>query len=110
MTAFPCPRALLGVELHEQRLAGHAPGAIGHREIATELRLEDAVHPAQLLLLTQLDRVLGELRPPLPVLAGRVVAALDRALVGVAPLALQEQLETLAPAQPAGGLRVSRHS
>src|SRR5262249_32640050 len=73
----------------EERLTGHAAGAIRHLEVATELPLEHAVDPAELLLLAQLDRVLGELGARLTVLARRVVAALDGALVGVAALALQ---------------------
>src|SRR5262249_29330307 len=97
------------LEQLEQRLAGHALGAIRHREVAPELSLEDAVHAAQLLLLAQLDRVLGELRPRLAVLAGWIVAALDGALVRVAALALEEQLESLAAAQTADRSRVSCH-
>src|SRR5262249_2233160 len=57
----------------------------------------------------QLDRVLRELRAGLPVLTGRIVAPFDGALVRVAPLALQEQLQTLAPAVPADRSRVSCH-
>src|SRR5437763_3675117 len=52
------------------------------------------VDASQLLLLTELHRVLGELRSGLAVLARRVVPSLDGALVGVAPFALQEELQT----------------
>src|SRR5262249_9917782 len=97
------------LEQLQQRLAGHALGAVRHREVAPELTLEDTVHATELLLLAQLDRVLGELRRRLAVLSGRVVAALDGALVGVAALALEEQLEPLATAQPADGSRVACH-
>src|SRR5262249_34823108 len=57
----------------------------------------------------QLNRVLGELRPGLPVLARRIVTALDGALVGVAALALQEELQALAPAEPTDRSGVSCH-
>ena len=67
--------------------------ALGHVEVAAELRLEHAVHALHLLLLAQLDGVLGELAAPLAVLAGRIVAPLDGALVGVAALALEEELQ-----------------
>src|SRR5690349_4849232 len=97
------------LEKLEERLAGHAARPVRHLEVATELPLEDAVDAPELLLLAQLDRVLRELRPRLPVLAGRVVAALDRALVRVAALPLEEELQPLAPAVPADGSGVSRH-
>src|SRR5262249_57447374 len=90
----------------QQQLAGDALGAVGHREVAAELPLEHAVDPAELLLLTQLDRVLRELRTCLTMLPGRIVAALDGAFVGVAPLALQEEFQTLSPAEPARRRRV----
>src|SRR5262249_11221092 len=83
----------------QQDLAGDAARALGHLEVAAELPFEDAVHALDLLLLAQLQRILGELRPALAVLAGRVVAAFDRALVGVAALALQEELEPLPAAE-----------
>src|SRR5205085_5577037 len=85
----------------KQRLAGDATRPVRHLEVAPELSREHTVDAAQLLLLAQLDRVLGELRPRLAVLARRIVAALDRALVGVAALALQEELQPLASAMPA---------
>src|SRR5437763_11667420 len=68
------------------------------------------VDASQLLLLTELHRVLGELRSGLAVLARRVVPSLDGALVGVAPFALQEELQTLTPAVPADRSRVSCHA
>src|SRR5207244_5586883 len=45
----------------------------------------------------------------LAMLAGRIVTPLDGALVGVAALTLQEELQPLAPALPADGPRVSCH-
>src|SRR3989475_245458 len=93
----------------EQRLAGHAARPVGEREVAAELRLEHAVDAPQLLLLAQLDRVLAEPRARLAVLARRIVAPLGGALVGVAALALQEELQPVAPAVPADGPGVSCH-
>jgi hypothetical protein len=43
------------------------------------------------------------------VLARRVAAALVAALVGVATLALEEELHVLAPAEPTHGSGVTRH-
>src|SRR5215472_3582988 len=48
--------------------------------VAVELPLEDAVDPARLLLLPDLEQVLALLRPVAPVLTRRVGADLDRAL------------------------------
>src|SRR5262245_1439746 len=93
----------------EQRLAGDPAAPIGHLEVAPELSLEHSVDATQLLLLAQLGRVLGELRARLPVLAGRIVAPLDRALVGVAPLALEKELQPLASAVPADRSGVACH-
>ncbi len=70
-------------------------------EQATELALEQPIHALQLLLLTQLKAVFRELDPPLAMLTRWVVSALDRALVRVAPLPLEEELQTFAPAEPA---------
>ena len=74
--------------------------------------LQHAVEALHLLLLAQLQAVALQLAldaPALAVLAGRVVALLDRALLGEAAVALQEQLHALAAAQPADGTSVSRH-
>jgi hypothetical protein len=57
---------------------------------------------AHLLLLAQLLAVVGKPRTALlPVLAGRVGAALDRTLVGEALLALEKELFAFSPAMPA---------
>src|SRR5262249_30150003 len=86
----------------EQQLARDALRPIGRFEVAAELILEHAVGALDLLLLAQLYAVSHELRfARPPVLSRRHVALLDRALVRVAPLALQEELHALAPAQPA---------
>ena len=95
----------------QQRLAGDAARAVGLLEVAAELILEHAVDALDLLLLAQLHAVadhLGLARAA--VLAGRHVALLDGALLGVAALALEEQLHALAAAQAANGSVVSSHS
>ena len=88
------------------RAAAHAE-RLGHR--LGELPLEHAVHPTHLLLLAQLHSVVGEAGPPLAVLARRVGALVDGALLAVAAIALQEELLVLAPAEPAHGARVASH-
>src|SRR5262249_33151387 len=63
-----------------------------------------------LLLLTQLLAVVRLLdAPALAVLAGSVTAPLERALVGEAARALQEELGALAPAEPAPCIVIDRH-
>src|SRR5262249_57136176 len=80
-------------------------------ERVPELALEQAVDAASLLLLAQLHPVVRLLRATaLAVLAGRVAAAFERALVGEAARALQEQLHPLTPAEPASGIVVDRHA
>src|SRR6478672_1208065 len=77
----------------EECLTRHATRAIRHLEVPPKLALEHAVDATELLLLAELDRVLRELGARLTVLAGRVVAPLDSALVRVAALAFQEELQ-----------------
>ena len=66
---------------------------------AAKLLLEQAVVAARLLLLAQLEQVLALLDAAASVLARRIAAALDRALLGQAALALQEELQPLAAAE-----------
>src|SRR4051794_20322157 len=94
----------------QQVLARDALLARGLLVVVAELLLEDAVVAARLLLLPQLDAVLGLLLAPAAVVAGRVRAALDAALVGEAALALEEELLTLATALLAGWARIARHA
>jgi hypothetical protein len=61
-----------------------------------ELLLEHLVVPARLLLLAKLKKVLALLDAAAAVLPRRVRATLDRTLVGEAPLALEEELLSLA--------------
>src|SRR4029077_19672780 len=99
------------LEQLQQALAGHTLAARGLRVGLAELALEDPVDAAQLLLLAQL---LAEIRHAaaalLPVLSRGVAAALDRALVGEAFLALEEQLLPFTAALPALGVQVSGHA
>src|SRR5262249_20255382 len=68
-----------------------------------------AVVAARLLLLAQLQQVFALLDPAAAVLARRIGAALDRALLGQAALALQEELHALAAADTALGAEVAGH-
>ena len=74
-----------------------------------ELLLEQAVVAARLLLLAELQEVLALLDAPASVLARRIAATLDRALLGEAALALQEELHALAAADAALGSEISCH-
>ena len=95
----------------QQQLARDALLPVGRLEVAAELVLEHAVGALDLLLLAQLHAVADHLRLARPaVLAGRDVALLDRALVRVAALALQEELHAFAPAEPADRTDISSHS
>jgi hypothetical protein len=87
-----------GLEQPQQVLAGDARLAAGLVVVGAELLFEHAVVAAGLLLLAQLHPVLGLLLAPTPVVARRVGAALDAALVGEAALALEEELDPLAAA------------
>ena len=87
------------------------PGlARGLLVVAAELLLEHAVVAARLLLLAQLHAVLALFQAPAAVLARRVGAALDAALVGQAALALEEQLLALAAALLALRAGVAGHA
>src|SRR3954447_19616870 len=97
------------LEQRQKILARDAGLARGLVVVGAELLLEHAVVPARLLLLAQLHAVLGLLLAPAAVLARRVRASLDAALVGQAALALEEQLLSLAAALLALRSRVSGH-
>src|SRR3954447_20399561 len=94
----------------QQVLAGDALLAGSLLVVVAELLLEDAVVAARLLLLPQLHAVLGLLLAPAAMIAGRVGAALDAALVGQAALALEEQLLPLTAALLALGRVIACHS
>ena len=59
------------LEQHQQVRAGVALAALGFGEVAAELALEDAVHALDLLLLAQLDAVVGRAACPRCGRAGR---------------------------------------
>src|SRR3954452_8398550 len=86
------------LEHAQQVLAGDARLTAGLLVVGAELTLEHAVVAARLLLLTQLDAVLALSLAPAAVVARRIRAALDAALVGEAALALEEELLPLPPA------------
>src|SRR6185369_12176924 len=95
----------------QQRHAGDASRPLGRLEVPPELVLEHAVNALHLLLLAKLQAVSRKLRlPRLAVLSRREVPLLDRALLRVAALSLEEQLHRLAAAQTADGSDISRHS
>src|SRR6185436_19139265 len=84
---------------HPQQVLARDPGpARGLLVVRAELLLQHAVVAAGLLLLAQLQEVLGLLGAAAPVLSGRVRAALDGALLRQAALALEEELHALATA------------
>src|SRR5829696_7501667 len=93
----------------QQDLTGLAGLAVGLLVVAAELLLQHAVHPAGLLLLAQLQQVLGVLGAAPAVLARRVGPDLDRALGALALAALEEQLHLLPPAAAAVGSGVTGH-
>src|SRR5262249_9776848 len=99
------------LEQLQKPLTGYALAARRLGIGLAELALEDPVYAAQRLLLPKL---LAEIRHAaaalLPVLAGRVAAALDRALVGEAFLSLEEELFSFAAALPALGVQISGHA
>jgi hypothetical protein len=98
-----------GLEQPEQVLAGHAGTLLSRLEVAPELAFEDAVGAPDLLLLAQLDAVLGHLAAPDVVLARRGRAALEGALAGIAAVSLEEQLHAFTPAQATHGTVVTSH-
>src|SRR5262249_48999818 len=98
------------LEQLEQRLARDAASPLGRFEVPAELILAHALDSLDLLLLAQLDAVAGHLRfPRLAVLPRREIALLDRALLRVAALSLEEQLHAFAAAQPADRTDITRH-
>src|SRR5574342_157083 len=93
----------------QQVLAGLALGGRGVPVGVAEVGLQEAVEALHLLLLAQLDAVLGELDAPLPVLAGGIGPPLDGALVRVAAIPLEVHLQVLAAAEPAHAVGVTSH-
>src|SRR5258706_11030370 len=95
----------------QKTLARHALAARGLCIGLAELALEEPVYAAQLLLLPQLLAEIGHAAAAfLSVLSRRIAAALDRAFVGEAFLALEEELLPLAAALAALGIEISGHA
>ena len=97
------------LEHAQQVLAGDAALLVRLLVVGAELLLEQAVVAARLLLLAQLQQVLALLDAAAAVLARRIGAALDRALLGQAALALEEELHALPAALLALRGTVPRH-
>ena len=100
------------LECREQVVARDAGLRRDLLERVAELLLAQPVDALDLLLLTQLLRVLRRLaaaRRRLAVLAGRVRTTLDRALLGEALGALEEQLGSFAAALPAARPCIATH-
>src|ERR687887_676168 len=98
-----------GLEHPQQGLAGDAGALRRLRVVGAKLVLEQAVVAPRLLLLAQLEQVLGLLDAAAAVLARRIAAALDGALLRQAALALQEELHARPAADAALRAEVSRH-
>src|SRR6476469_683831 len=90
-------------------IAGDAGLLHGAAEVQLELALQESVDALDLLLLAKLKTVAEDLGTATAVLAGRVVAALNCALILETTIALQKELHALAPAEPANGIRVTSH-
>src|SRR5699024_5269616 len=100
-----------GLQDAQQVVTGHALAGSGHLVILVELALQHAVVTAGLLLLTQLHTVLGQLLGAAPVVHTRGKGpALHGALVGVAAVALQEELLALSAALAADCSGISSHN
>ncbi len=97
------------LERPKQALTGHAGAVLGIDEVVPELSLQHAVRAADLLLLAQLQAVLTDLAATDAVLAGRRGPALERALLGIAPRSLEEELGALPSAEAADGFGVTGH-
>src|SRR5207249_1497817 len=97
------------LEEPQQVLAGDALLGLRPLEVLAELAFEHAVDPLGLLLLAQLHAERGQLAAVQAMLARRIVTPLDRALVGEAARALQEELHPFASAQPALRVAIPRH-
>src|SRR4029450_3670709 len=78
-------------------------------EVLAELAFQHAVDALGLLLLAQLHAVGREVAPVEAVHARRIVPPLDRALVGEAAGALEEELHALAAAETALRVGVTGH-
>ena len=94
----------------QQILARDAGFRGGHLKVLGELAFQNAVVTPGLLFGAQLDSIFGSLSGArFAVLPGDGGPAGDGALIGVATLALEEQLLVLAAAEPAYSAGISCH-
>src|ERR1700722_6858898 len=91
------------LEQYEQVLAGDSVHPFRLGEVLRELPLHHPVDALDLLLLAQSNREFRKTRARLAMCAGRIVAPLDRALVAIASLSLEEEFQSFAPTQAANG-------
>ena len=93
----------------EQVFTSHAGFALSHIEVLGKLAFQNAVVAFGSLFCAQLGAVLGNFFPGFAVLARDRSSAGDRALIGIASLALEEQLFALAAAESAYRTGISCH-
>src|SRR3954454_12662572 len=85
---------------HPEQVLARRPGLAARRvEVILELSLENRVHPADLLLLAQLEAEVADLAAADAMLTGRSRSALERALLRVTAAAFQEELRALPAAE-----------
>src|SRR6185437_14873193 len=96
------------LEQPQQVLAGGAGLACGFRVVVAELALEHAVHAAQLLLLAQLQAIVGQALAALTLDAAGRHAELALVLERLGA-ALEEKVGALAAGELARGTGITRH-
>jgi hypothetical protein len=97
------------LQLLQQHLAGHTPGAGRFLEIVPELAFLGKVNALGLLLLAQLQAVANDLGfAVLAMLAGSKIPLLDGTLIAEAFSAFEEQLHALAAAETTDGIGITR--
>jgi hypothetical protein len=86
------------LEHREEMIPGDALHGAGLFEETAELTFHQSVHPLDLLLLTKLETVFGELNPTLAMLAWWISTTLESAFFGEAAIALKKELLVFAAA------------
>jgi hypothetical protein len=97
------------LEQPQQRLSRYTGLPLSAFEDPPELPLLQPIDSPQFLLLSQLQTVFRRAVSPLAVLARGIAAPLNGALLRHATGALEEELLSLAPAQPANWTTIFRH-
>jgi len=92
-----------------QLVARVAFGAFGSLKVAAKLTLQDTVVMLHLLLLTQVQTIVGHLAAAVLLLSGRRFASLDATLGRIAARAFEKQLHSVASAEATNGAGVSCH-